>query len=217
MNGQLLAALPSVQHMLQCPTFWGLVIGAPGLWLLLPARLRFGRRIGGPLLAVAGALFAYDLPLLGPWADQGVFWLLAAVTWITSLIPFIGAAAVWIPVCLGLAAYERYTAAIFLAIYGTIVISGTDNLIRAYVIGGESKLHPLVVLISVLGAIEFMGLWGIFAGPMIAALFYSLLAIAQRHMPPPPSGPRKRRRPRSAAPEPRPARFWLRSGYVLRR
>src|SRR5262245_62481498 len=76
----LVAALPTLDHVLRCPTFWGLVIGTIGLWLLLPTRFAFGNALGGLLVAAAGVLFALDLPLLGNWVDQGVFWLLALVT-----------------------------------------------------------------------------------------------------------------------------------------
>src|SRR3954452_15780949 len=76
----LAAALPTWDHVLRCPSFWGLAIGAIGLWLLLPTRFRFGTSVGSVLVAIAGALFAFDLPLLGVWVDQGVFWLLALVT-----------------------------------------------------------------------------------------------------------------------------------------
>jgi predicted PurR-regulated permease PerM len=127
-------------------------------------------------------------------------WLLAALTWFTSLIPFVGAAAVWLVVCAGLALDERYVAALLLAVYGTVVISGADNLIRAYVVGGESRMHPLIVLVSMLGAIRFVGLWGIFVGPIIAAFFYSLMCMLQKHsLSPSVRRRRKRRKP------PRPA------------
>ena len=68
------------QHALACPTFWALLLGAIGIWMLLPARLRYGRLLGSLLVALAGTLFAFDLPLLGNWTSQGVFWLLSAVT-----------------------------------------------------------------------------------------------------------------------------------------
>jgi predicted PurR-regulated permease PerM len=114
-------------------------------------------------------------------------WLLAALTWLTSLIPFVGAASVWLVVCIGLVLDDRYIAAAILTVYGATVVSGSDNLIRAYVIGNGSHLHPLVVLVSVLGALQFIGLWGIFAGPMIAAIFYSLLSILHKRLPASPS------------------------------
>src|SRR5262245_24582945 len=79
MKPLVVAALPTWEHVLRCPTFWALALGALGLWLLVPMRIRFGKTLGGVLIAIAGGLFAYDLPLLGNWVDQGVFWLLALV------------------------------------------------------------------------------------------------------------------------------------------
>lgn len=104
-------------------------------------------------------------------------WLAAGLTVFFSLIPFLGAAMVWIVVAISLALEARYGATVFMVIYGTAIVSTADNLIKAYVIGGESKLHPLIVLIAVLGAIKLIGLWGIFVGPMAAAFFYALLKI----------------------------------------
>ncbi|WP_145217322.1 AI-2E family transporter [Planctomycetes bacterium TBK1r] len=46
-------------------------------------------------------------------------------------------------------------------------------------IGNQAKLHPLVALVTVLGALKLMGLWGIFVGPMVAAFFYALLNITR--------------------------------------
>ena len=90
MNPLLLAAADeaaglTAREVLLCPTFWALVCGALGLWFVLPARFRCGNAIGSVLLAMAGGLFAFDLPLLGPWLDQGVFWLLAGVTLAASV------------------------------------------------------------------------------------------------------------------------------------
>src|SRR5262245_22982358 len=77
----LLAQAPlDLKHVCQCATFWALAVGALGLWLVLPTRHWFGKQLGSLLLAVAAALFAYDLPLLGNWLDQGVYWILALVT-----------------------------------------------------------------------------------------------------------------------------------------
>lgn len=109
-------------------------------------------------------------------------WLAAALTVFFSFIPFLGAAAVWILVTIGLLLDQRFGQATFITIYGTIIVSGSDNVIKAYVIGGEAKLHPLIVLITVLGALNLIGLWGIFVGPMIAAFFYALLNILRERL-----------------------------------
>jgi len=81
----LLAAVPTAREIAACPTFWALLLGSIGLWLVLPSRLRYGSVIGSLLLAIAAGLFAADLPLLGRWLDQAVFWLLAALTLAASV------------------------------------------------------------------------------------------------------------------------------------
>jgi predicted PurR-regulated permease PerM len=122
-------------------------------------------------------------------------WLLAGATMLTSLVPFIGSAGVWGPVALYLLLRGDVGQAIFLASYGAAVVSTSDNIIRAYVIHGKSNLHPLLALISVLGAIRVVGLWGVFVGPIIAAVFYTLLKILHERL-----QEVERRSPTAAAP-----------------
>ncbi len=109
-------------------------------------------------------------------------WLLTMLTMVCSFIPFVGAVGVWAPVAIALAMNGQWAAAIGLSVYGFFIISTADNLIRAHVIGGEASLHPLIALVSVLGAIQLIGLWGIFIGPMIAALFYSIAHLLRRRI-----------------------------------
>lgn len=104
-------------------------------------------------------------------------WLLMLLTMFCAMIPVGGAALVWLPASIWLLLQQRYLAGILLAVFGTGGISGVDNLIKPYVIQGRAKLHPLLVFVSVLGALRVIGLWGIFIGPMVAAVFYSLLRI----------------------------------------
>ncbi len=109
-------------------------------------------------------------------------WILIVLTLFFSFIPFLGSALVWGAVAIGLLIEGRYPAAIGLAIFGAAIVSTSDNLVRAYVIGNQARLHPLIALITAIGAIEFIGLWGIFVGPMIAALLYPLIYIARQRL-----------------------------------
>ncbi|MEO2033830.1 MAG: hypothetical protein ABGZ35_17270 [Planctomycetaceae bacterium] len=56
-----------------------------------------------------------------------------------------------------------------LATCGTFVVSLSDNFIKAYVICDRSQTPPFVVFVAVLGALHFVGPWGIFSGPVTAA------------------------------------------------
>lgn len=111
-------------------------------------------------------------------------WILAVLTIFFALIPFLGAAMIWIVVVASLLLEQRYSAAGFLTVYGAVVISLADNFIKAHIIGNRTQMHPFVVLVSVLGALQFAGLWGIFLGPITVAFFYALLTILQQKLNP---------------------------------
>ncbi|MCO8121382.1 AI-2E family transporter [Stieleria sp. TO1_6] len=111
------------------------------------------------------------------------FILLFMVTTVMALIPFLGAASVWVPCAIYLAAVDqRYGAAIFLAIYGAGVVSSIDNVIKAYVLHGHSELHPLVALLSVLGGVPVFGPIGILIGPMVVVFLQTLLEILNHEL-----------------------------------
>ena len=78
--------------------------------------------------------------------------VLTMLTMLLAMMPFVGAAAVWIPCCLWLYLYDgRMAAAIVLAVYGGAVVSVIDNVIKPMVLHGRSNLHPLLALLSMLG------------------------------------------------------------------
>ncbi|QDV44778.1 putative inner membrane protein [Stieleria neptunia] len=111
------------------------------------------------------------------------FILLFMVTTVMALIPFLGAASVWVPCAIYLAAVDqRYGAAIFLAIYGAAIVSSIDNVIKAYVLHGHSELHPLVALLSVLGGVPVFGPIGILIGPMVVVFLQTLLEILNHEL-----------------------------------
>jgi predicted PurR-regulated permease PerM len=106
---------------------------------------------------------------------ESVFFL-TVLTTVLAMIPFVGAGAVWLPCSLWLALVEnRMWAGILLALYGALVVSMVDNLIKPTVLHGRSNLHPLLALLSVLGGVKALGPIGIFVGPMVLAFLQTLL------------------------------------------
>ena len=100
-----------------------------------------------------------------------------------TLVPFVGAAIVWVPVCLWLYAVEgRTTAAVLLAVYCIAVVSMVDNLVKPLVLHGRSNLHPLLALLSVLGGVQALGPIGIFVGPMVVAFLQTLLNMVHAEL-----------------------------------
>lgn len=109
--------------------------------------------------------------------------LLMLLTMVLSMVPFTGAATVWVPVCLYLYFVEgRLAASIMLAVYGAGVISTADNFIKPMVLHGQSNLHPLLALLSVLGGIQALGPIGIVVGPMVVVFLQTTLKILQREL-----------------------------------
>lgn len=109
-------------------------------------------------------------------------WLLTVLTMFCSLIPFLGAAGVWVVVAVGLAIEGRWGSAVGLALYGTFIVSASDNVVRALVLKNRANMHPLVAFITVLGALQVIGLWGIFVGPLTAAFFLALLRTLHQRL-----------------------------------
>ena len=114
--------------------------------------------------------------------DSIFFW--TALTIFLAMVPFVGSAAVWIPICLYLyfVQEESTTAAIVLAIYCVVVVSMIDNLIKPMVLHGQSNLHPLLALLSVIGGIQALGPIGILVGPMLVAFLQALLNMLNKEL-----------------------------------
>ncbi|MDB4992530.1 MAG: hypothetical protein JWL75_775 [Parcubacteria group bacterium] len=103
--------------------------------------------------------------------------LWGTVAVIASLIPSIGAGLVFVPGVIYLAYLGHTGAAIGLAIFGTLGVMGIDYLLRPYLMGGKSQIHPLLILLSVFGGLLFFGPAGLFLGPLVISLLLGLLSI----------------------------------------
>lgn len=91
------------------------------------------------------------------------------VTALVSMIPFVGPV-VWIGLSLGLLAAGETQAALGLFLWGALVVSWIDNLIRPLVISGPTRIPFLLVFLGVLGGINAFGLIGLFLGPVLLAV-----------------------------------------------
>jgi predicted PurR-regulated permease PerM len=161
---------------------------------LSPLEERYVRELAGEFDRVCRAVVAATLlsaVAQGLLAGAGFYFvglqqsvaLLMLLTMVLALVPFTGAAAVWVPVCLYLYLYLGHTwSAIGLAAYGTLIISGADNVIKPMVLHGQSNLHPLLALLSVIGGIQQLGPIGILVGPMVVVFLQTLLKILQREL-----------------------------------
>jgi predicted PurR-regulated permease PerM len=116
-------------------------------------------------------------------AGVGSVFLLTALAMLLTLVPFVGSAIVYVPVCLWQFAVEgRTTAAVVLAAYCVAIAVTIDNIVKPLVLHGRSNLHPLLALLSVLGGVQALGPIGILVGPMVVAFLQTLLNMVHSEL-----------------------------------
>lgn len=102
--------------------------------------------------------------------------LAGGLTFIFAFIPFAGSAPVWIGGAIYLFVQGSIVKMVLMIAFG-IFTSLIDNVIRPWILKGRNEMHPFVALIAIFGGIEMFGLFGVFLGPILAAVVVTLLQI----------------------------------------
>ncbi|RPI51899.1 MAG: AI-2E family transporter [Acidobacteria bacterium] len=158
---------------------------------LIPDLLPFDRARSEAMLlhireVIYGSVYGVVVVALMQGGLCGVmFWILgipSAALWgmttvLTSVLPLVGAAVVWVPGTVYLLAVGRWPQAIVLAVWGTFVISGVDNFLRPKLIGDRIGLSELVMFFAILGGLQVFGVLGIVLGPVLFAIATSILEL----------------------------------------
>lgn len=157
-----------------------------------------GERAGYYLDLVAGTVQRVVNGVIGTAAAQAVLALigfliagipgalvLSIITFMLSLIPM-GPPLAWIPATAWLVWKGEYGMAVFLGMWGTFIISGVDNVLKPYLISRGGDLPLVIVLLGVFGGLLAFGFIGLFIGPTLLAVAYSLLLDWARIEPDPP-------------------------------
>jgi len=130
------------------------------------ATLKGTAAIGALQGGLAGlAFFVVGIP-------SAVFW--AAIMVVLSIIPGIGTALIWVPAALLLAGGGSVAKGLGLALFCGLVVGSVDNFLRPRMVGKDTELPDLLILIATLGGIFMFGALGLIIGPIIAALFVTL-------------------------------------------
>jgi len=108
--------------------------------------------------------------------------LLGLAAGFCSILPVLGSSIVWVPVAIYLLVSGAIWKGVFLLIWGLVVISAVDNLLRPWVIAGRVELHPMVLLFFVLGGVEAFGFLGLFLGPVVASVLAALVAMLREEL-----------------------------------
>lgn len=105
-----------------------------------------------------------------------VFVLFVLAT-LAALIPIVGAWLVWFPCVVVLFIDGHWGQGSILFLYGAVFVGILDNVIRTYMLNADTKLHPLLAFISILGGMQALGLWGVFIGPIVASCLHAVVKI----------------------------------------
>lgn len=106
---------------------------------------------------------------------SSVFWGTAMV--VLSVLPGIGTALIWFPTAVTLAAGGRVIDGVGLALFCGLVVGSIDNVLRPRLVGKDTKLPDLLILLGTLGGIAMFGILGFIIGPIVAALFVAVWEI----------------------------------------
>jgi predicted PurR-regulated permease PerM len=122
---------------------------------------------------VQGGLAGLAFAVVG--IQGAVFW--GTVMAVLSIIPAVGSGLVWVPAVVYLMIKGQLAAGIGLAVWCLVVVGSVDNVLRPILVGRDTKMPDLLILLSSLGGLSFFGLVGFVIGPVVAALFLSVWEI----------------------------------------
>lgn len=131
---------------------------------------------GGVTVAVAQAIIGgIAFSLLS--VPSPVIWGFAM--FIASFIPLLGTFVVWGPMAIYLFFNGMILNSIILVIIGVLAISSIDNILRPLIIRGKIQMPTLAIFFSILGGIKVFGFIGFIMGPLVLALFISVIQMLQ--------------------------------------
>lgn len=119
---------------------------------------------------IQGGMAGLALVIAG--VPSALFWTVLMA--VLSVIPGVGTALVWVPACLWLVAEGSRTTAIAVALFCALVVGSVDNVLRPRLVGRDTAMPDLLILLSTLGGIGMFGAVGLIIGPVLAAVFLTL-------------------------------------------
>ncbi|MDD2656902.1 MAG: AI-2E family transporter [Patescibacteria group bacterium] len=110
---------------------------------------------------------------------QGAF-VWGVIMVVIAIIPAIGTSIILVPAAIIMLVFGNVWQAIVLAV-GALIISIIDNFLRPPLIGKDTQMHPLLVFFSTIGGLILFGVSGFVIGPVIAALYLSVMSIYEHY------------------------------------
>lgn len=137
-------------------------------------KLIMANAIGIPVVAIGQGIVA----LVGYFIfDAPSPVLLFALTAAASMVPVVGAAIVYIPVCIYMIAEGNTGTGLGLAAYCLIVVGLTDNVLRFTLLKKLEDIHPLNTVFGIIMGMNLFGFMGLVFGPILISLTLLLIQV----------------------------------------
>ncbi len=98
-----------------------------------------------------------------------------------ALIPLIGPTLVWVPATIIQLVMGNYVSAIGVLITG-LTASGIDTILRPKIVGNKANIHPVLVLLGVMGGLKLFGFIGVIFGPLVLAFISTFIKIYEKEI-----------------------------------
>lgn len=103
--------------------------------------------------------------------------LLFALTCVGSMLPIVGAAIIYVPVCIFMIAEGKVGPGLGLAAYCVIAVGLTDNLLRFTLLKKLENIHPLNTVFGIIMGINLFGFMGLIFGPILISITVLLIQV----------------------------------------
>lgn len=127
---------------------------------------------------IQGFLVAVGFSIFG--IERAVLW--GSMASVSAVMPGIGTTIVTAPAIIYLFIMGEMANAVGLLVWSMLIVGMIDNLVAPYLISRGNKLHPFIILISVLGGVILFGPIGFVIGPVVVTFFLVLLEIYNQYI-----------------------------------
>ena len=124
-----------------------------------------------PLLAVSQGVVAFGVP-------EPLFW--GVLTCFATILPIVGTALVWLPLAAYMSLDGNWGQGVGLVMYGTLVVTQVDNLVRMVMQKKMADVHPLITIFGVFIGLSLFGFMGVIFGPLMLAMFVFCVNVFKR-------------------------------------
>jgi len=133
----------------------------------------YGLIVTGLVQGSVGALgfFIFGIP-------NPLLWGIVMI--ILAILPLIGPILVWLPIGIIQIISGNLFSGIGILAYGFSIVSTIDNIIRPKLISKRARIHPVLILLGIVGGIKLFGLIGIIIGPLVLAILVVFLRLYKR-------------------------------------